>query len=271
MYIADLFKQVATFAAKVARTGSAPAILHIGAHNFDNPALWTDQHLYQHVLTELKAVVDSPRLILIEPMAYKADEIMENAAKLPIEIENVQLAHTMVNGTCLKAQELMYKFSSRIESDFAISTGITDAWTRSKRDELIPTLNAYLKSQPSASPGFQRLASSPEIESYIEEVAVPCASPSELLKQVGVSAENLVMVTVDAEGCDPFIVNKMLDLPGFHPAFLMFEGQAQASEVNWVFPKLVRHGLTVGTKVGDEDKGSDTDNIIAVPSAELLD
>jgi len=269
-YIADVFSQVSALAAKVARSGSTPAVLHIGTHNFDNPARWTDHHLYEHVLTELKSVVGSPRLLLVEPMAYKAPQIMKNAAKLPIQMENVELLHTMVNGTCLKAQQMMYKFSSKIERDFNISTMMTDAWTRAERDQLIPTLHAFIRTQPSASPAFKRLAYSPEIESYIEEVAVPCMSPSMLLAQMGVSAESLVMVTIDAEGCDPFIVNKMVDLPGFRPAFFMFEGRAQDSSVNWVFPKLVQHGLLVGTKVGDEDKGSDTENIIAVPRAQIL-
>jgi len=62
-----------------------------------------------------------------------------------------------------------------------------------------------------------------EVESWIVPVPVQCHTPATLLQELGMEAVGVDFIFLDCEGYDAEILSMFTELPGFDPAFIIFE------------------------------------------------
>eukprot|EP00746_Dinoflagellata_sp_MGD_P109785 gnl/MRDRNA2_/MRDRNA2_470625_c0_seq1.p1 gnl/MRDRNA2_/MRDRNA2_470625_c0~~gnl/MRDRNA2_/MRDRNA2_470625_c0_seq1.p1 ORF type:complete len:376 (-),score=69.20 gnl/MRDRNA2_/MRDRNA2_470625_c0_seq1:33-1160(-) len=98
---------------------------------------------------------------------------------------------------------------------------------------------------------------------YIQELMVPCNTPTDLLNVVGFGAQQVDVLQVDAEGYDGQIIHSFLDLRGFDPHIIIFEMvHLAAGELN-VLRRVLRHR---GYRVFDNIRG----NTLAIKKSRVI-
>eukprot|EP00415_Alexandrium_ostenfeldii_P004562 UN4562 len=214
----------------------------------------------------------SYRFVLVEPNELFFPGIRANVQKLPLDLSRqVQLVHGMVTDSCEEAFKTMYRFSRRAEADFGVPWLVYGSWTSFIPEFPLVVLATsikqgawYLKAG-SREQAWRRFYHAPNLTDYVEHFEVPCYSPATLAGKIGSLPSDLAMVVIDAEQADGRIVRKMMQTPGFKPAYLQWEGTPPDSPDVVDGAKVVQgHGFKVGRVFSTAAK-NDCDNLVAFP------
>mmetsp|Transcript_78913 Transcript_78913/g.245066 ORF Transcript_78913/g.245066 Transcript_78913/m.245066 type:complete len:313 (+) Transcript_78913:125-1063(+) len=83
------------------------------------------------------------------------------------------------------------------------------------------------------------------VQAYVQEIKVPCRTPGALLDGVGIAPGEVNVLKVDAEGYDAGIVQAFLDLEGFQPEIVIFEGtHLEEADLAALLARLLQQGYT---------------------------
>merc|ERR1712232_236565 len=111
----------------------------------------------------------------------------------------------------------------------------------------------------------------PDENKWVTPRDIPCLGPKDLLASANVDPHRVSMIVIDAECQDFAIVQQLLKLEGFRPAFIQFERWTDTDIDNHqedvaVIKALNEKGYAVGRfPSGQSDDGSaDADNFLAV-------
>uniref|UniRef100_A0A7S1WEV5 Methyltransferase FkbM domain-containing protein n=1 Tax=Alexandrium catenella TaxID=2925 RepID=A0A7S1WEV5_ALECA len=158
------------------------------------------------------------RTILVEPQAAVLPKLRERAAAAGLGDAEVINAAVCPNST---GDFVMYGFSQRLIDDFPGAatanlshlTSLKSTWA-AKQARRARRLKDY---------GMGDLTVK-QLLSYVEEMRVRCVTPYDLLRELGAQAQDVAILIVDAEGYDPVLIRLFLELEGFRPSYLQFEG-----------------------------------------------
>jgi len=269
-YLLDILRNVGPTMERVAAAGRTPTLLHIGAATFGNDASFSDVDLYSKVISLLSdSVRASSKLVLVEPNELCFPYIQLEAKKLPLDLSRqVQVVHGMVTDSCGEASKTMYRFSRQAEADFGVPWVIYGTWV-----SFIPTHPVHVLSivvgqrewflqNPEA---WRRFHDAANVTDYVERFEVPCYSPATLAEKIGILPSDLAMVVIDAEQADSRIIGKMIEMPGFKPGYLQWEGNPRVSRDVENSAKSVQGlGFKVGSVFSTAANG-DANNLVAFP------
>lgn len=276
-FVGKLLEHGCTQARALAAAGRAPTILHVGADGLQGSARWVDVPLYSEVLSRLGISPGLIKFAFVEPIKGKSATFWMNARRLPVNLSQVQLVNAMVDGHCEKTHETMYKISDLAERDFHFDTHLSDGWVSTNPHFPWNAMEYWVKhglgvrcpgvqGGQHCSAGMRNLFYAENRSAYLEKVLVRCLTLKDLMVEVGVLPQDVALLTVDAEGRDAHILGEALDIPGFKPGFVMFEGDRSQTSTG-LAAGLRARGYSVGLKPGAVGHGGDNSNIIAVLQA----
>uniref|UniRef100_A0A7S4R908 Methyltransferase FkbM domain-containing protein n=1 Tax=Alexandrium monilatum TaxID=311494 RepID=A0A7S4R908_9DINO len=258
----------------LAAAGRTPLALHIGADTMGNKARWADKHLYIEVLARSGLPAGALSLAFVEPLEQKKEDFWHNVKMLPVDSSRVSLVNGMVDGECRERTRSLWGFSPSVGPEFGINFGILGGWTSADPNHARLTLESWVDTIKKfyCQPGVQNCAGSwrrlrhlPNVSDYIQEFRVPCLTPADLLAKLGVRAEDIAMLVVDAEGFDVAIIEPLARDPSFRPGFVMWERVDNVARCEALRNSMRHRGYEVGpTHVSDVGGVSDAGNIIAV-------
>lgn len=111
-----------------------------------------------------------------------------------------------------------------------------------------------------------------KMAAYVRKVKPNCLTPDELLPTMGVAAEDVAMLVLDCEGCEPDILRTLFNSTSFRPQFVQYEdkgaylhnadGPADDKFALWMLGKQLNYNVGVASRTND-----DPFNIIAVRKA----
>lgn len=85
-----------------------------------------------------------------------------------------------------------------------------------------------------------------EFSAYVDEIAVPCRTPADLLQEAALAPEAVNILVVDTEGFDAQIVQAFMQVPGFSPRVLIFEAaHLESSELRRLLTFLADQGYQI--------------------------
>mmetsp|Transcript_99116 Transcript_99116/g.308917 ORF Transcript_99116/g.308917 Transcript_99116/m.308917 type:complete len:238 (-) Transcript_99116:53-766(-) len=229
-------------------------------------ARFADRDLYTKAISLLpEDVKESFALALVEPNTIFYPMLASNAMKLPMSFSQVKFVPGMVTDLCSAPNISMYRFSYQAHLDFGARYMVYDSWFGADKAFPMRALRGFAaqKAYPPFTEeqmqAFRRFDAAPNASAYVQEIKVPCHTPSSLLASLGVQASDLAMVVIDAEGSDTKILNELIKLPGFRPGYLQWE----AGNPGKIGTKLQELGYKVGG-VSSGGGGSDAENAVAV-------
>jgi len=269
IYGLDLLRSVANRARSIIESGATPVLLQIGLSGLSNPAKFADVDLYNELSTMIN--VRDFRSVMVDPQSKLNEKLWGNVARTQLDRTKIHLVNGLVMSKCETANMSIVGFSDRIREVFGATTEYT-GWARASGDaadakkRLLGVLRAWVKNKlPAghiAAKQWKDMAALPDSEllNYIEETSSLCLTSSTLLEEANVDASSLAMVVIDAEGEDKHIVDAFLQMQGFKPGFLQFEGvYSDFSEEVLALQKL---GFWVGDTA--QHKDGDAFNVLAV-------
>lgn len=263
-YELDLLMSVADRARRIAASGATPVLLQIGLDGLRNPAKFCDVDLYQELSLILN--LSDFRSVLVDAKSEQNDQVWSNVAKTKLDAAKVRIVNGFLMGKCEADHMVMYSFSPRIQEVFGVGAEHTGWVSGASKLRPIQSLRGYVREVMRADNPFAEqwkamgALTDNELFEYIEEKPYRCFTPSALLGEAGVDAGSLAMVVVDAEGEDWNIVGAFLEMRGFKPGVLQWEGvySGSAEQVS----ALRRLGFRVGNVA--QHNGGDSFNILAV-------
>jgi len=193
--------------------GVTPVLIHVGANNMKK-----ERDAYRFLLSQITVPY---RLVLVEPNMNLLPVLRQEAGSLDAKAAQ---APTVVNAAiCPESGDQMTLYvpsPERILADFLVPRLLAK----------IGFINPEVLSEV-ASLDYERTVSSlkafhrvPHVKKeYIDELPVRCATPSDLVADVGASAEHVAFMAVDTEGFDAQLLAMFFELPGFEPSVVQFE------------------------------------------------
>jgi len=205
------------------RGGGATSVVHVGPADLDEEDLAT--------YTRMSPLLAGSRVLLVEPHPYQRRRL-EDRLRLIRGHERISL-EPMAAAVCPgDGDSAFYRISDRFFRDFK-ETGwlyLLRYWAGLDKQHLMRELEVFCN-QTGKVWLFKSLGVFPGTFPstmaawlpYIEEVRVPCHTPSGLLAAADMGPEAVDVLIVDAEGYDTQLVSMFAELRGFDPVIVMFE------------------------------------------------
>lgn len=194
-------------------SGVVPVLVHVGANNMKK-----ERDMYRFLLSKITVPY---RLVLVEPNANLVPALSKEAASLDLGAAHAPLVVNVAICPDRGQKMTLYVPSpDNILADFRLhrwlaTFGFIDPGVLSE----VASLD-YERTANSLKE-FHRL---PHVkQEYINELPVRCATPADLMADVGASARDVAFLAVDTEGFDAQLLAMFLGLQGFDPAVVQFE------------------------------------------------
>eukprot|EP00416_Gambierdiscus_australes_P037292 CAMPEP_0171099688 /NCGR_PEP_ID=MMETSP0766_2-20121228/52281_1 /TAXON_ID=439317 /ORGANISM="Gambierdiscus australes, Strain CAWD 149" /LENGTH=332 /DNA_ID=CAMNT_0011559361 /DNA_START=46 /DNA_END=1041 /DNA_ORIENTATION=- len=254
----DFYGTLATRAGYITSSGRRPVVLHIGANDFRD-----DTIEYLPLLSALKATAgDQLRVVLVEPEQEKMPQLHEVHIGLGLRHSSVSVVEAAVKENCSE-KEVLYVFSDKLFEDF-----VPLKYRSSVRSSLrswksfdparplqamagVSNLDSYLTGEGSSTqfdqfhhvivPLVRKMYEAGNASKYLVEEPVACVTAETLMGEASMTPEDIIMVTVDAEGFDVEILSGLVKLPGFRPQMVRWEGVLSDSR-HWDLVSFFQRG-----------------------------